>query len=193
MATFVELCFSDFEFDLRFAYSGVYLFLYGLIVFVVVDVKIDFVLFEFVFKLEILLCGFGLTAQRIDLLLYLVDDLICDFEIGGGFFKFAFRFGTLRAELGYSRRFFEYLTAIAGFCRHNLGNPALSDDRIAFLAYAGVVEKRNNVAHTHAIVVYVIFGKSASVKFSCDDHFFKRHRGKNVLTAVVEGERNFAI
>ena len=185
--------FADFQFGLSLVNLRVYLLFYALVVFVVVNIEIDFVLFEFAFKFEILLSGLGLAAQRIDLLLNFVDKLICRVEIDRSLFEFALRFRSLRAEFGNTCRFFENLTTVARLCRHDFGNSALSYDGITFLADTGVVEKRDDVAHTNAIVIYVIFRKSASVKFSRDNHFVERHRRENMLVGVVERERHFAI
>ena len=38
-----------------------------------------------------------------------------------------------------------------------------------------LLKKGNDVAHTNAIVIYVVFAKSASVEFTSDNNFIERH------------------
>ena len=65
--------FADFQFGLGLVNLRVYLLFYVLVVFVVVNVEIDFVILEFAFKFKILLSGLCLATQRIDLFLNFVD------------------------------------------------------------------------------------------------------------------------
>ena len=87
----------------------------------------------------------------------------------------ALGFGLAVAVLGNAAGFFKDLAALAAFCRHDLRNASLPDDRISVPADAGIQQQLVHVPQTAYLPVDGVLAVAGAVVFAADGHLVRVH------------------
>ena len=139
------------------------------------------------FQRLIALGGFRLLFQPRQLAFQFGADVAEPLQIFLGVADAVLRLATALAVFGDASGFLQIATQLVGLRRHQVGDHALLDDRVAARPKAGAKKDVGDVAASAACAVEVVDGLRIAIHFAANGQFgVTREFAANALFAVVE-------
>ena len=145
---------------------------------------------ELIPQLQVFARGCALRLERLQAGFKLSDDILHAGEVLRGILQPSLGLDLARLVFDDAGGFFEYLPAFLRFDREDFVDAALTDQRIALLADAGIAEQIHDIAQTAGIAVDHVFAVAVAVYAPHDGHLGKVDGQGAVL--IVDGEHDLA-